>query len=279
MNNTAATTAANTAANTAAAIEIRERGFCVLRGVIPESRCEQIAASLSQTVRRLSEQYPSPNQIGFVPGLINHDQSFAEYLSAPPVLDLCEELLGHNIRITFTSAIINHPGNHRGDWHSDWPFNQTNAGHVPAPYPDRIMHLTTLWMITEFTFENGATLIVPRSHLESTNPTAADWEGRADQPLASERPALGPAGSVLVMDSRLWHATSPNTTAEDRVALAVRYGPWWLNTEVLRPGSSARQQMVDEPGATDNQVPSLPRDIYDRLPRNVQPLYRHWIEP
>ena len=273
MKNTTSTAA------TTAATEIRDRGFCVLPGVISESRCEQIAASVSQTVERLSQQYPSPEQIGFVPGLINHDQSFAEYLAAPRVLDLCEELLGHNIRITFTSAIINHPGNHRGNWHSDWPFNQSNAGHVAAPYPDRIMHLTTLWMITDFTLDNGATLIVPGSHRESSNPTAADWDGPTNEPFSAEYSALGSAGSVLVMDSRMWHATSPNTTDADRVALAVRYGPWWLDTEILRPGSATRQQMVDEPGLSDNQVPSLPRDVYDRLPQNVQPLYRHWIEP
>ncbi len=69
------------------------------------------------------------------------------------------------------------------------------------------------------------------------------------------------------------------TTETDRVALAVRYGPWWLNTEVLRPGSATRQQMVDEPGLTDNQVPSVPSDVYDRIRGNVQPLYTHWIEP
>ena len=258
--------------------EIHDRGFCILPDVIPLDQCQQIADSVRGTVERLRESYPCPENVGFVPGLINHDQSFAEYLSAPALLDLCHDLLGHNIRITFTSAIINHSGNLRGDWHADWPFNQTNAGHVPAPYPDRIMHLTTLWMITEFTTENGATLIVPGSHRESINPTAEAWDGPADQPFENEHPACGPAGSVLVMDSRMWHATSPNSTEIDRVALAVRYGPWWLNSEVLRPGSETRRQMVDEPGLKDNQVPPVPRDVYDRLPQNVQPLYRHWIE-
>ena len=261
------------------ATAIRDWGYCIVPDLIPGPRCQEIADSVRHTVDRLSGTYPCPENIGFVPGLINHDQSFAEHLAAPLLLNLCEELLGHNIRITFTSAIINHPGNQRGDWHADWPFNQKNAGHVPAPYPDRIMHLTTLWMITDFTTDNGATLIVPRSHLDSTNPTAADWNGPTDQPFNAERPVEGAAGSVLVMDSRLWHATAPNQTEADRVALAVRYGPWWLNTEILRPGSTTRQQMVDEPDLTDNQVPSLPRDVYDRLPGNVQPLYRHWIEP
>ncbi len=257
---------------------IRDVGFCILPDVIPPSRCVAIADSLRQTAHRLRSTYDCPENIGFVPGVINHDQSFAEFLASPPLLRICEELLGHNIRITFTSVIINQPGNARGDWHADWPFNQRNAGHVPAPYPDRIMHLTTLWMISPFTTANGGTLIVPRSHREPTNPTDAGCDTPADRPHTSEHAVTGAAGSVLVMDSRLWHATSPNTTDSDRVALAVRYGPWWLNTEILRPGSQTRQQMVEDPGLTDNQVPSVPREVYDRLPHDVHPLYRHWIE-
>ena len=258
------------------ATAIRDRGYCIVPDVIPGPRCEDSTHSVRHTVDRLAGTHPCPENIGFVPGLINHDQSFAESLASPVLLNLCEEILGHNIRITFTSAIINHPGNQRGDRHPDWPFKQKNPGHAPAPYLDRIMHLTTLWMITEFTSDNGAMLIVTHSHLESINPTSADWDGPTDQPFNTEQTAVGTAGSVLVIDSRMWHATAPNT---DRVALAVRYGPWWLNTEILRPGSTTRQQMVDEPDLTDNQVLSLPRDVYDRLPRNVQPLYRHWIEP
>ncbi len=259
--------------------QIIDDGFCLLPEIIPPRRCAEIAERVSSVVDELSETYPCPENIGFVPGLINHDQSFAGYLAAPPLLEICQRLLGHNIRITFTSAIINHPGNLRGAWHSDWPFNQKNAGHVPAPYPDRIMHLTTLWMITEFTEAGGATLVMPGSHRQSTNPTSDTWETATDEPLANEQHVCGSPGTVLVFDSRLWHATAPNTSDSDRIALAVRYGPWWLNTEVLRPGSETRRQMVDDPDLTDNQVPSVPCDVYDRLPRNVQPLYRHWIEP
>ena len=47
----------------------------------------------------------------------------------------------------------------------------------------------------------------------------------------SEIQVEGEAGSVLVMDSRLWHASGPNGTPEPRVAFGVRYAPWWLNLE------------------------------------------------
>ena len=54
----------------------------------------------------------------------------------------------------------------------------------------------------------------------------------------------GPTGSVLLFDSRLWHSTSPNETDAPRVALAVRYAPWWLNLEVPATGFRRTQLAV-----------------------------------
>lgn len=264
------------------AFQLNASGFCVLESVIPTNHCTELRNCLIATVNRESAQYETgqaaaARKVGFTPSIINHDQSFAEYLADERLLQLVGRMLGDHVRISFTSAIINHPGNERGGWHADWPFNQENAGHVRAPYPDAIMHLTTLWMLSPFGAENGGTLVLPGSHRCSTNPTAADGPD-PNETFPAEINASGPAGSVLIMDSRLWHATAPNQTDEPRVALAVRYAPWWLNLEVLRPESDERRRMCDEVGATENAVPSIRRDVFERLPSQVKPLYRHWVE-
>lgn len=260
-------------------LELQINGYCVLRDVIPANRCAEVRRNVAAAVERHRSGYgTAPQKVGFVPGVINHDQSFAEFLADERLLSLVTRVLGRHVRISFTSAIINEPGNARGEWHADWPFNQKNAGHVPAPYPDVAMHLTTLWMLSPFEAANGGTLIVPGSHRHATNPTAPAGRIDPQAPFPGETNATGPAGSVLVMDSRLWHATAPNSTGEPRVALAVRYAPWWLNLEVLRPESEERRRMCDESGLNENVVPSLRRDVYDKLPAKVQPLYRHWVE-
>ena len=102
-------------------------------------------------------------------------------------------------------------------WHADWPFNQGNAGHVKAPYADFPMHITTLWMISAFSAENGGTLIVPGSHRESNNPTG-DIGVDQTAPYPGEINACGPAGSVLILDSRMWHSTAHNSTDNPRVS-------------------------------------------------------------
>lgn len=258
-------------------LNMRMNGFAIVENVIPPDRCGAIRESVLAVVEREGDQQTAAEKgVGFVPSVINYDQSFAAYLADKRLMRLVAALLGEHARISFTSAIVNLPGNMRGLWHADWPFNQHNAGHVPAPYPDAVMHLTTLWMLSPFSRENGGTLVVPGSHRNSTNPTA-DIGIDPAATLDTEMIVAGPEGSVLVMDSRLWHATSPNGSETPRVALAVRYAPWWLNTEVLRPESDERKRMVDEPGSTDNVVPSLRRDVFGRLPVCVKPLYRHWI--
>ena len=257
-------------------LAMHTHGFCLIDQVIPESRCTQIRDCIVATVEQQRNQYPAPDHVGFVPGVINHDQSFAQYLADTQLLGLAEVLLGDHVRISFTSAIINEPGNSRGQWHADWPFNQTNAGHIRVPYPDCVFHLTTLWMLSSFTQENGGTLVVHGSHRANTNPTANTGTD-GDKPVDAEINVTGQAGTVLIMDSRLWHATAKNQTEHPRVALAVRYAPWWLNLEVLRPESDERRRMVDELDKTDNQVPSLPREVFEQLPENVKPLYRHWV--
>ncbi len=255
--------------------QIREDGFCILEGVIPGEDVDRVRQSVEATVEEHCSKSP-PENVGFVPSLIVHDQSFATYLADERLLGIAEAMLGKHIRISFTSAIINLTGNKRGDWHADWPFNQRNAGHFPEPYPNIVAHLTSLWMLSPFTSENGGTLIFPGSHLLNCNPTGTHEHPPA-APLPDEIHVTGSAGSVVVMDSRLWHAASPNRTDRPRTALAVRFAPWWLNVNVLMPGSEDRKRIEDESGKIENIVPAVPKNVFDGLPEKVKPLYLHWV--
>ncbi len=256
-------------------LRLQMDGWCVIEGVIPEEEVDGVRESVERST--LAHRNPNaPDGIGHVSSFIRHDQSLAPYLADRQVLDLAEALLGPHVRVSFTTATINYPGNQRLGWHADWPFNQNNAGHIPAPYPDAAMHLTTLWMLAPFTCENGGTLIVPGSHRSPNNPTGNNGVNPSS-PYPTEMQATGPAGSVLMIDSRLWHASAPNRSDKPRVSVVVRYAPWWLNTDVLMPGSPERALIVDEPGLKENNVPPVPPDVYDRFPDDVKPLFRHWV--
>ena len=78
------------------------------------------------------------------------------------------------------------------------------------------------------------------------------------------------------MDSRLWHAISPNRSTQSRVALPIRFAPGWLNLDSLRPGSGERKRLTAD-GLAENTVPMVPERVFANLPDEVKPLFRHWV--
>ena len=258
-----------------ALLHLRVDGFFLLDAVIPAGEVDAVRRSVEATVASKGRTTLIQGA-KTCKGLINYDQSIAEYLADERIMGIAESLLGPHVRISMTTAAINYPGNEPGKWHADWPFNHENAGHVPMPYPDAVMHLTTIWMLSPFTRENGGTFVVPGSHRSSTNPTGDIGVDRL-KPYPTEIQATGDAGSVLVLDSRLWHRVATNRSDRPRVGAPVRYAPWWLNLDVLMPGSDERARMVDETGLKENEVVPIDPDVYAALPENAKPLLRHWV--
>jgi len=79
--------------------------------------------------------------------------------------------------------------------------------------------ITALWMLDDFTPENGATRVVPGSHRIAL-PLARDLS----QPLArhrDEKIILGCAGSVLMFNGYLWHSGRRNDSHGPRRAVQM----------------------------------------------------------
>lgn len=258
-----------------ALFHVRADGYCIIDGVIPADEVEAVCRSIKATVEN-SEKTAVVKGTKTHKGLISCDQSIAGFLADDRILCIAQALLGQHARISMTTANINFPGNERGEWHADWPFNQEKAGHVPMPYPDLVMHLTTIWMLTPFTTETGGTFIVPGSHRCSTNPSGNNGVDRVAR-YPTELQLCGDAGSVAIFDSRLWHAVAPNRSDGPRVGVPVRYAPWWLNLDVMMPGSQERARMLDESGLRENEVAPITPEVFEALPKKAKPLFRHWV--
>ncbi len=270
---------------------IGEQGYCVVPGVIPPGQVKRIreevvaaqAAHHAEAEAELAKIRVRGYRVG-VEGVavlkqaINSTQCFAPYLADKRVLGVAESFFGEFARISCTDCVINHPGNGRGYWHADWPYNGTNSTHVKAPYADMMMHLSSIWMLTPFNEDNGATFVLPKSHQRDNNPATGEIPGMDhDAPHPDERQAVGPEGSVLLYDSRLWHAVAPNRAEASRVALIVRYAPWWLNLTPTMRGTPDHERMVVETGGKNYDAIPIRRELFEMLPEDVKPLYRHWV--
>ena len=267
-------------------------GFCVIPGVIPEDEVAQVLASVERTTKTLQpERFPEDGEDpgrwsdpdlaengkeARPRGLLNHDQSFVPYLREPRLSGVLEALLGPHYLAQDCGVAVG-IGTLRRGLHCDWPYNQD--GHISAKLFQSIPHapvlVNTLWMLTPFTEENGATAVVPGSHRFDRSP-GPDFDRFA--PYPTELQATGAAGSVLMLDGRTWHSIMPNRSGRRRSCLVMRWIPWWFNMGLCREGSLERRYWTDRGEDRMRTEPLVRREVYEGLPSEVKPLYRHWVE-
>ncbi|KKY26998.1 putative phytanoyldioxygenase [Phaeomoniella chlamydospora] len=139
--------------------------------------------------------------------LINKGREFHDLLEHPLIDEIVPEFLGDHALIHSYSANIARPGNVPMMLHTDQVA-------IQPPMRNIAFGLNIMWFLTDVTEKNGGTRVFPGSHL---GPIAPDDPFNIDGTIAAE----GPAGTALVFESRLWHATGPNreTSGERPVIL------------------------------------------------------------
>jgi ectoine hydroxylase-related dioxygenase (phytanoyl-CoA dioxygenase family) len=100
------------------------------------------------------------------------------------------------------------PSRGRQGLHVDWGS---------AVAPDDYQICNSIWMLDDFTEDNGATRIVPGSHRWGRLPQDDMSDPRDPHP--DEILVLGEAGTAVVFNSHLWHGGTQNRTNRPRRAL------------------------------------------------------------
>lgn len=150
--------------------------------------------------------------------LFNLDPVFVELVQHPRVLACVRHLLGEAFLISNFSANITAPGSQPMQLHAD-------QGYVLPPWPLQPLACNVAWVLDDFTEENGGTRYVPGSHTCGHGPEPGTHYDTV--------PIAAPAGSLLVMDGRLWHQTGTNRSASsERAALFGYYVLRWLRPQI-----------------------------------------------
>ena len=144
--------------------------------------------------------------------LMNKGREFEKLVAHPRVVPYFEHLLGQDYTLSTLTSNLIYPGA------ADAPFHVDNAlGAMPEPLPSFPIFVNTLWLLDDFTPENGGTRFVPGSHRWLKKPP------RAEDPLALCHPdeirLNAPKGSVFLFNGATWHATGANQTEEPRICL------------------------------------------------------------
>ena len=185
----------------AALQDLAEHGCAVLSGVLdPEttgSLRDQIEERSARERAAGTAWFSHGNQRIFM--LLNRGADFVKLAEHPVGLEVAERVLGPDLLLSSITANIACPGNEAQQLHADQQYV-----HEPWPHP---LTVQLVWMLDDFTEANGATRVVPGSHLWGRTPSGPEPE--------SVR-MLGEAGSLGFIDGRVWHGTSPNTTSNER---------------------------------------------------------------
>lgn len=164
-------------------------------------------------------------------GLLAKSNVFDDLVTWPSLLCVCDRLLEpHYLLSAYFSNMI-HPGQEAGPLHYDEGFY-----HVPRPRPAFVV--SALWALDDFTEENGATEMIPGSHVWGDDRIPAP-----DEPGIT--PMVMPAGSVVIMLGTMWHRNGANRSAATRIAINSEYCQPYLrqieNMSLLMPPDKAKQ--------------------------------------
>ena len=200
-------------------------GYCLLEGRLPEPQARAMAADF---LRLHGDPGLAPYRVGGAGyetlfGMMNHDDRVWDCAFHPDTVAIARHLLGDTCRAVEACCKPNWPGSA-----GQWPLHVDSAGDF-ARVPDIPWMINTIWMLSDFTVENGATRVVPMSHRSRLKRPPTDLE--ADDPMV--RGVTGRAGSVMLWHGGLLHGAGPNVSDGDvRVGLNVAYYPRWMNNWV-----------------------------------------------
>ena len=148
--------------------------------------------------------------------LANKGRIFREMMARPEVLEVVEEVLGPDPRLSMLNARDALPG-----FAANPQPLHTDADHGGRADARGYLACTAIWMLDPFTAANGATRLVPASHLDRTLPKEAMPDVLAPHPR--EVIVEGRPGDVLVFNGHCWHAGRPNQTGASRRAVLIHY--------------------------------------------------------
>lgn len=222
--------------------DLETYGYGLMEGALDAAVLNAVRARLNEqaAAERKLHNMKNPANIDpvnqWVGMLLNKGDVFFELIEHPLARRLIEQVLGADHVVSCVDAQIQHPGSVTMPLHTDqwWMPPPVLPGERPSPPSDIARNrgdaldptpatgpispavaANVMWMITDFSDANGATRIVPRSHLS----------GRLPDPSVPHRvpsvPAEGPAGTAIVFDARLWHGAGANGTEAARFGVTT----------------------------------------------------------
>ena len=220
-------------------------GYCIVENMLTKKRVKETKAELLDILgytpkgRNDFEGYSTQR----IYALFAKTRMFDEWAIHPLLLGVLDQILGY-YQLSAPVGIYIGPGERAQGLHKDQSV-------YPLPSDFRPVVVNTMWAFDDFTKENGATRLIPKSH---------KWVDRV--PTGKEKFVYAemPAGSVMFYPGNAWHSGGANATNKPRLGVILEYVVAWLR-------------------AQENHILAVPRETVAELPERLQELLGYNIFP
>lgn len=199
---------------------LSEQGYLVLDGWMSADllaeltvRTESLFGAEGENAGSEFRQEPNARRLA---NMVAKGEVFERIVSNPEILEYVGCVLGPRFKLSSLNARSANPHSH-----SLQPLH-VDMGLLPDF--DGFSVCNTVWMLDEFTSENGALRVVPRSHRWGRRPQDDLPDPESVHP--DEFLVTAPAGTVVIMNAHLWHGGTENRTPAPRRALHGFYCRW-----------------------------------------------------
>ena len=190
-----------------------DQGYVLLEGfmgsdLLGELR-QRILELFDEEGDRAGREFKTEENARRLANLVDKGDVFRRAIVLPDLLACVRHVLGPDIKLSSLNARSTDPQTDVGQ-----PLH-VDMGAIPDEKGYWVCN--TVWMLDDFTPENGAMRLVPGSHKWGTRP-----QDVLDDPMAphpAEILLTGRAASVAVMNAHLWHGGTANRTQAPRLAM------------------------------------------------------------
>ena len=197
--------------------QLDERGYVVLDSLIDQPFLSElrsrILAVFAEEGERAGHEFRTEEHAHRLANLVDKGDVFRRAIILPPLLEYVRHVLGPDIKLSSLNARSADPHSELGQ-----PLH-VDMGAIPDERGYWVCN--TVWMLDDFTLENGPTRMVPSSHTWKQRPQDVLADPLATHP--DEILLTGKAGTIAVMNAHLWHGGTANRTSKPRLAMHAFY--------------------------------------------------------
>lgn len=251
--------------------DLDEKGYCLIDDVISSEQCANLRNILNECHEKYSSKYFGAGA-GTAHGLQDKSDAKVVYNMHNKSMDFFP-LFRHRVVLDIMDVVLRN-----GSYKKQDPYNlynisartpKMNSGYQQLHNDSRLpggkfpLVMVALWMLNDFTIENGATRVVPGSHRFTIYPE--DRRVYDEEIIVTAK-----EGSVLIFDGGLWHGGGNNVVPDERWAIILGYGRWFIKPSFDFAKNTPREiydQMTDEDRALLGYNTFPPKDEFTRLRR------------